>query len=123
MLQSTADEAVSLALWRDLLSVKGAGPALAKALPKTGIPQPVARAGMRVAREGGRSEPDLVLALTRGSGLDEEEAKVRCDQEKAARGAFVTEEAYAQCMDCHQECGDDCRVSSDAVPQFTCPAE
>lgn len=65
----------------------------------------------------------LTGAIGCNEGLDEEEAKVRCDQERAARGAFVTDEAYDQCLDCHMECGEECRVSSDAVPTFTCPAE
>jgi hypothetical protein len=65
----------------------------------------------------------LTSVIGCSDGLDPEQAKVRCDQERAARGAFVTDEAYQQCLDCHEECGDNCRVSSDAVPQFTCPAE
>ena len=56
-------------MWRALLNNRGAGGALAKALPKSGIPELAAKTGLRAAREGGRNEPDLVLALTRGSDL------------------------------------------------------
>ena len=124
-LQATAtDDTVSLALWRDLLSVKGAGPALAKALPKTGIPQSVAKAGLRAAREGGRSEPDLVLALTRGSGLDEggvsltdaELKQLASDVTKkgdAARGETIYRRKELACITCHAIGGAGGKVGPD----------
>src|SRR5262249_53207812 len=76
VLTQSTNETDALVLWRALLGIKGAAPALARAVPKSGIPQPVAKAGLRAAREGGRNEPDLVLALTRGSGIDEGEVSL-----------------------------------------------
>src|SRR5205085_9521196 len=71
-LMAEHNEKEAESLWRALLKVKDSGPVLAKALPKTGLPVEMARAGLRVAREGGRSEPDLVWALTRGADLETE---------------------------------------------------
>ena len=65
-------EEEALDLWRSLLAVKGAAPALARGLPKAGLPETSAKAGLRAAREGGRSEPDLIIALARAAGLSEE---------------------------------------------------
>ena len=63
------DETAAVDFWRGVLSAKGAGRAIADALPDHGISVEAARAGMRVAREGGRSDVDLVLALAKGAGL------------------------------------------------------
>jgi len=60
---------MALGLWRSLLSIKGAAPVLARALPKTGLSETAAKTGLRAAREGGRSEPDLIIALARAAGL------------------------------------------------------
>ncbi|HAM70202.1 MAG TPA: hypothetical protein DCM86_00980, partial [Verrucomicrobiales bacterium] len=74
VLLKTENESESQSLWRSLLGVRGAAAALTHALPKSGIPPAVAKAGLRAARESGRNEPDLVLALTRGADLAEGEA-------------------------------------------------
>src|SRR5438876_6550255 len=68
------DESDALEFWRSLLSVKGAAAVVARALARSGFPAAAAKAGLRVAREGGRSEPELVLALTRSAGLEDAEA-------------------------------------------------
>src|SRR5947207_3120270 len=47
-------EAAALELWRSLLNIKGAAHALARALPASGFSRLAAKAGLRVAREGGR---------------------------------------------------------------------
>src|SRR5439155_11773582 len=65
------DENDALELWRSALAVKGAAAALSRSLPASGFPVPAARAGLRAAREGGRNEPELVLALTRSAGLED----------------------------------------------------
>jgi putative heme-binding domain-containing protein len=124
VLNETATEADALALWRSLLNVKGAAPALAKALPKTGIPQPVAKAGLRVAREGGRNEPDLVLALTRGSGIDEGEVALTETELKqlvadvtskgnALRGEAIYRRKDLSCVSCHSIGGAGGKVGPD----------
>src|SRR5262249_22819758 len=124
VLTQSTNDVDALALWRPLLNIKGAAPALAKALPKSGIPQPVAKAGLRAAREGGRNEPDLVLALTRGSGLDEGEVSltetefkqpVAAVQAKGdpARGEAVYRRKELSCVACHAIGGAGGKVGPD----------
>src|SRR5262249_8948934 len=50
MLMEMTNESNARDFWRLLLSVKGAGPAMARALPKTGLPPGMAKAGLRTAR-------------------------------------------------------------------------
>jgi HEAT repeat protein len=76
LLPGIQDENAALALFRGLLSQKGFAKSLAGALdarPQTTgarfLPENVARAGMRVAREGGRNEMELVVALAKAAGL------------------------------------------------------
>ncbi len=61
------------------------------------------------------------LSIGCGSGLSEESAKLRCDQERTSNAAgCITDAVYAQCLSCYQECGNDC-VRGDACPAtFTC---
>jgi putative heme-binding domain-containing protein len=112
LLLATTDNDESLEFWRSFLRVKGAGPALASALPKTGVPAIAARTGLRVAREGGRSEPDLVFALTRGADLESASESLSADEMKkladdataegrAARGERVFRRKELSCVTCH----------------------
>jgi putative heme-binding domain-containing protein len=98
--------------WRMLLSIKGAGSSMARALPKTGLPPAMAKAGLRAAREGGRNEPDLVWALTRGADLEGEaqtlsaaelmELAGRVVKEgDAARGEAIFRRKELGCVTCH----------------------
>ncbi len=99
------------AFWKSLLSIKDAAPALARSLPKTGLPVPMAKAGLRAAR-GGRNEPDLVWALTRGANLEEESqtlstaelqqlAQTVLKDGDAARGEQIFRRKELSCMNCH----------------------
>ena len=119
-----ASEADALALWRSLLSIKGAAPALTKSLPKSGLPQPMAKAGLRAAREGVRNEPELVLALSRGADLGEGDvsltpaelqelvAKVGT-QGDPARGEAVYRRKELSCLACHSIGGAGGKVGPD----------
>jgi putative heme-binding domain-containing protein len=120
----TADEAAALELWRDALAVKGAGPALADALAAVKLSAPAARAGMRAAREGGRSEVGLVAALAQAGGLaaDAAEATAGMVRELAARaveagdphrGEFVYRRPALACVTCHALGGVGGRVGPD----------
>jgi len=60
-------------------------------------------------------------ALGCGSGLSPEDAKIRCDQEKAAKAQFVTFAAYNQCLVCYEQCGDDCIIAATAPSSYSCP--
>lgn len=71
VVSATTKEEEALALWRSLLAAKGASPALTKALATNSLPEPVAKAGLRAAREGGRNEPNLVLALNKAGSISD----------------------------------------------------
>jgi putative heme-binding domain-containing protein len=112
MLMEMTNESNARDFWRVLLSIKGAGPAMARALPKTGLPPTMAKAGLRIAREGGRNEPDLVWALTRGADLEGEaqtlsaaemaELAGRVVKEgDAARGEIIFRRKDLGCVTCH----------------------
>ena len=102
----------AVAFWRTVLPAKGAGKAIAGALPETGLDPGVARAGMRVAREGGRSELDLVVALAKGAGLAADSTSatgtvIRDLATKAAaqgdpsRGEWIYRRTDLACVSCH----------------------
>jgi putative heme-binding domain-containing protein len=80
VISATTKEEDALALWRSLLSAKGSAAAFASAVNKTTLPEPAARAGVRAAREGGRNEPNLVLALNRAGGLSDASAALNDDE-------------------------------------------
>lgn len=123
-LSDTASEEEALALWRSLLNIKGAASALAKALPKSGIATMMAKTGLRAAREGGRNEPDLVLALTRGGDLSEGEVALTEAELKqlvadvaskgdASRGELVYRRKELSCVACHAIGGAGGKVGPD----------
>jgi putative heme-binding domain-containing protein len=112
LLTSMTNEPTARDFWRNILSIKGAGPAMSRALPKTGLPPAMAKAGLRVAREGGRNEPDLVWALTRGADLEGEaqtlsaaeltELAARAVKEgDPARGEAIFRRKDMACVTCH----------------------
>jgi putative heme-binding domain-containing protein len=118
---SNEDEALSL--WRSLLAVRGASSSLTKALATNSLPENVARAGLRVAREGGRNEPNLVLALNKAGSLSDPSAALT-DNEIHAISYEVTkgnpvngEKIYRRpelgCMMCHSIGGAGGKVGPD----------
>ncbi|MEN9733176.1 MAG: hypothetical protein RLZ45_1171 [Verrucomicrobiota bacterium] len=123
--QEPSDEAEALAFWRSVLGVKGAGKRIAEGLPKSGVPQTVARAGMRAAREGGRNDLDLVLALAQGSGLAGDaggSAGTEVIRDLAARatakgdpqrGELLYRRKDLACMSCHAIGGVGAKVGPD----------
>jgi putative heme-binding domain-containing protein len=124
VLVTTTNGDESLAFWRSLLNIRGAGPALARALPKTGLPETVVKAGLRAAREGGRNEPDLVAALSFGANVAEEalslsETELQSIAAKAikegdpARGERVYRRADLGCISCHAIGGAGGKVGPD----------
>lgn len=124
VLTDTPSEEEALSLWRSLLSNKGAAPLFAQQLPRGGLPEPMAKAGLRAAREGGRNEPNLVLALARsleGEGQEKqlapEELKqlVAFIQQKGdpARGEQVYRRQELGCVTCHSIGGVGGKVGPD----------
>jgi len=112
MLMEMTNESNARDFWRNLLSIKNAGPVIAHALPKTGLPAVMAKAGLRTAREGGRNEPDLVWALTRGADLEGEAQTLSAaelqelaghviPQGDPARGETIFRRKDLGCVTCH----------------------
>ncbi len=123
---SITDENSALEFWRSALSIKGIGSALAEALPRNGIPTATAKAGMRVAREGGRNELGLVVALAKASGLAADSGAVTGElvrdlAQRAMqkgdpyRGEFVYRRSELACTTCHSIGG----VGGKVGPDFT----
>ena len=124
VLLDQSEEAGALALWRSLLSVRGGPARMTKALPKTGIPPVVAKAGIRASREGGRNETELILALSRGGGLDEavgglsdaEMKRLAADAMSKGdphRGDAIYRRVQLGCVNCHAIGGAGGRVGPD----------
>src|SRR5207245_8824292 len=81
-------------------------------LAKLGSSAARVKACLRVAREGGRNEPELVLALTRGANLEATEASLTdaeiqqvatsaAAQGDSARGEQVFRRPELGCVTCH----------------------
>ena len=122
ILQDPSTEAEALKLWRALLGIKGAGPILARNLKS--LPEGVARAGLRVAREGGRREEQLELALSRAANIGEENqgptdagiqqlAKLAAQQGDPARGERIFRRSELGCVNCHAIGGAGGKVGPD----------
>jgi putative heme-binding domain-containing protein len=120
---SLTDEGKALEAWRAVLQAKGAAAALAKAAPKASLTQVSARAGLRAAREGGRNEPDLILALARAANLEDDSQKLT-DAElaqiakdsragDAAKGELVYRRKETGCVACHSIGGVGGKVGPD----------
>jgi putative heme-binding domain-containing protein len=122
VLNDTTSEDEALAVWRALLNLKNAPPAMTRALAKATLPETVARAGVRVAREGGRNEPDLVLALNKAGSLssevpitDEEIHQIAYVVTKGdpARGEKIYRRKELGCVLCHAIGGAGGKVGPD----------
>jgi putative heme-binding domain-containing protein len=119
----TQTEEEALAFWRSLLNHKGAAPVLARGLAKAKLPEASARAALRVAREGGRTEPDLILALARAGGLSDESQNLTEEElhriafnvphGDAARGETVYRRKELACLTCHSIGGAGGKVGPD----------
>lgn len=110
--QGLDQEPIAQEFWRSLLAIKGSGKHLAALLPASGIPAAAARTGMRVAREGGRNDMELVLTLAKGAGLSADtqaftDQLIREMATRAAangnpqRGELVYRRSDLACITCH----------------------
>lgn len=122
--KSTTDENAAVELWRAVLTAKDAGKRIAEALPESGLSVVAAKAGLRVAREGGRSELDLIVALSKGAGLaaDSAAASAGLVKELAAkaavqgdpyRGEWIYRRQDLACVGCHAIGGAGGKVGPD----------
>lgn len=112
VLSAIPSEEDALRLWRALLSGRGAAAAFAQAIPKSGLPEAMVKAGLRAAREGGRTEPTLVLALARSIDAQDEAKTLSPDELKSllafiqqkgdpARGELIYRRQELGCVSCH----------------------
>lgn len=70
----------------------------------------------------------LVLAATAlgcSSGLSEEAATSRCNEEKKAYGSqqgggCFPDDSFDACVSCYMECGDSCAVAESCPVQYVC---
>ena len=68
------------------------------------------------------------MALGCSSGLSQEDATARCDQDRKAystpngQGCF-TDAEHAACVSCYMECGDKCAVAESCPVQYICSGE
>jgi len=123
VVSATTKEDEALTLWRSLLAAKGSSAALAKALSTNALPESAARAGLRVAREGGRSEPNLVLALNRAGGLSDPSAALtegeihsiayEVTKGNPANGEKIYRQKQLGCVLCHSVGGAGGKVGPD----------
>lgn len=123
ILRQLDNEEELLTTWRGVLTAKGAGAALAPALAKTTIPEAAAKTGLRAAREGARSEPDLVIALSRFANQSGEPQELtRGEIEQIARsvkngdpqrGEQVYRRNELGCVTCHAIGGAGGKVGPD----------
>ncbi len=106
------DEPTALALWRSLLTNRGAGRALAGPAGSAKLTALAANAGLRAAREGGRAEPDLIQALTlasstAGPAVELTDAQIKQLAVTASqkgdphRGELVYRRPELGCVTCH----------------------
>ena len=123
VLAATTAEADATALWRSLLSIRGAGPRLAAEIPKNKLPPHVARAGLRPAREGGQNQ-SLVQALMKAAGLTfsdvqltPEELQNLARQAISSGDAALGERIYRRpelaCVACHAIGGAGSKIGPD----------
>ncbi|MBU6399885.1 MAG: HEAT repeat domain-containing protein, partial [Verrucomicrobia bacterium] len=112
VISTTTADTDALALWRALLGIRDIDKALVRALPASGLPEPAAKAGLRVARETGRNDTDLILALGRGGNLSQEDQGLTPAEMQAlvarvqrqgdpARGEAIFRRKDVGCTTCH----------------------
>ncbi|MBA4147325.1 MAG: HEAT repeat domain-containing protein [Verrucomicrobia bacterium] len=94
VLSATENEGEATELWRSLLNIKGAGKKIADALAKTTVTDSVAKAGLKVAREGGRNEPELVLVLNRAANIDDADKTLTPEEMKQLTAAIAQGDAF-----------------------------
>ena len=123
LIVETSEENESLELWRPLLSIRNGSKKIAQALPKSGLAESIAKAGIKAAREGGRNEPELVMALTRAANLDDAERTLTPEEMKhlgdvaakadPVKGEKIYRRADLACVSCHAIGGAGSKVGPD----------
>ena len=123
VVSATEKEDDALALWRALIASKGASAAITKALATNSLPEAAAKAGLRAAREGGRNDPNLIMALNKAGSLSDGSSGLTTDEihaiayEVTKGNAVIGEKIYRQpqlgCVLCHSIGGAGGKVGPD----------
>jgi putative heme-binding domain-containing protein len=111
-LAETQDEQEALDFWRGILNMKNAGKVIAKQLPKNGVSEFAAQAGLIAAKDAGRNEPDLIAALIPYAGTVMKAQELTPDrvaelirlvenEGNPGRGESVYSRTELQCIKCH----------------------
>jgi putative heme-binding domain-containing protein len=98
--------------WRQVLLKKNTGKALAKQMPNTGITEMAALAGLTVARDAGRNEPELIAVISPYANVTEKAQELTPARVAElidlvehdghpGRGEVVYSREDMQCMTCH----------------------
>ena len=53
-------------------------------------------------------------------GYSTQEAYDRCEEERTVKPT-VTDEAFAQCVACYEDCGNDCVAQGTSPESYLCP--
>jgi putative heme-binding domain-containing protein len=124
LLAETTSEPQAMEIWRALLNHQGMADALTPALPRQGFSPTAGKAGLLAVRETARSEPQLVLALSRASGLQSAQALLTTkeladlgqavrEHGDAERGERIFRRPQQNCMSCHSIGGVGAKVGPD----------
>jgi putative heme-binding domain-containing protein len=123
VVSATLNEDDALGLWRSLLAVRNSPGVFARSLGTVSLPEAAARAGVRAAREGGRNEPNLILALNRAGSLSDASAALNEDEIHSiaynvtrgnpANGEGIYRNKQLGCVMCHSIGGAGGKVGPD----------
>lgn len=61
-----------------------------------------------------------LLVAACGGGYSPEAAAGRCDIDTQNNSLCLGEDTYAACLDCYEECGDECAVVAGCPITFAC---
>lgn len=115
----------ALALWRDVLRKRGAATVVASAIGRTTLKPTAAAAGLRVVREGGREEPELLQLLTLIANASESSDREMTSEDLLAlakkvmangdpsRGEGIYRRSELGCVMCHAIGGAGGKVGPD----------
>ncbi len=123
LLQKHTAEPEASAFWRALLAQTGMSPRLARTLRHDPIPAPAAAIGLRVARESGDRQRDLIQVLARLAGVPAPKEYTPAEIQRVAtlarlvgdpaRGELVYRRAELRCVACHALGGAGGKVGPD----------
>ena len=62
----------------------------------------------------------ITACLAACGGYSTQEAYARCEQERSTKQT-VDDDAFKQCVACHEDCGLDCEAAGTSPEQYACP--